>query len=347
MGYKSEYETNGEKVLSELESINYDVLFVDLKLDTISGLEILKKSKIVHPLSEVIVVTGFGSDETVLSALHYGAFSYIQKPISFSEIKIQTEIALAKKRFNKKTHKIRDLIVKNDPSLTEHFNNIVNLDRFSNFLNLTIDIDSLADSILSGITEIIPCKYSMFLFLDDVNKEMVVFSREPINHSTVVAIGNKIASFYENLVNKKLDKSYNVRVSLSTTVTDDEKGSPPELLSFFAPILIENSIHGVLGVANEGAEIPVAAIDILQLISVRASHVLTNATLHRDTKLLALTDGLTGLLNHRAFHQRLISEFERYRRYGSQMSLIVADFDDLKKINDNYGHPVGMKYFAE
>ena len=71
------------------------------------------------------------------------------------------------------------------------------------------------------------------------------------------------------------------------------------------------------------------------------SHVLANATLHRDTKLLALTDGLTGLLNHRAFHDRLNQEYERFRRYGSHLSLIVADFDDLKKFNDTYGHPVG------
>ena len=59
--------------------------------------------------------------------------------------------------------------------------------------------------------------------------------------------------------------------------------------------------------------------------------MLTSATLHRHTKLLALTDGLSGLLNRRAFHDRLKSEYERFRRYGSHISLIIADFDDLKE----------------
>lgn len=341
LGYETNYETNGEKVLSELESMSYDVMFVDLKVDGTSGLEILKKSKSIHPHSEVIVVTGYGSDETVLNALHYGALSYIQKPISFSEIKIQTEMALAKKRFNNKTGMLYKLISSHDQSLIKHFHDIINLDRFSNFLNLTIDIDSLADSILSGMAEILPCKYTMFFFLDNINKEMVVFSRDSINHSTMVSIERDITNYYESLVNKEIDRSYNVRVSLSTIVTDDREDTIPILSDEFTPILIENSIHGVLGIANDDEAIPFEAKDILRMISVRVSNVLTNATLHRDTKLLALTDGLTGLLNHRAFHQRLINEFERSRRYDSHISLIVADFDDLKMINDTYGHPVG------
>ena len=54
-----------------------------------------------------------------------------------------------------------------------------------------------------------------------------------------------------------------------------------------------------------------------------------------------MTDGLTGLLNRSAFHEKLESEYQRFLRYGSYLSLIVADFDSLKEINDSYGHPVG------
>lgn len=56
---------------------------------------------------------------------------------------------------------------------------------------------------------------------------------------------------------------------------------------------------------------------------------------------LALTDSLTGLLNRRAFIERLECEIERYKRLGQPLSLIMADIDDFKKINDNYGHLVG------
>ncbi|MGI6587317.1 MAG: GGDEF domain-containing protein [Peptococcia bacterium] len=56
---------------------------------------------------------------------------------------------------------------------------------------------------------------------------------------------------------------------------------------------------------------------------------------------LALTDSLTGLLNRRAFIERLESELDRYRRLEQPLALIMVDLDDFKKVNDNYGHLVG------
>jgi len=156
MGYESVIETDGKKIINEMDAYRYDLMFVDLKLDKVSGVDVLMRSKTVNPEAEVIVVTGFGSEKTVLSTLKNGAFSYIQKPISFSEIKVQTEEALAKRRFNAKTNLLRGALRSEDTIHRKHFEDILNLDRLSTFLNLTIDIESLADSILSGIAGISP-----------------------------------------------------------------------------------------------------------------------------------------------------------------------------------------------
>ena len=56
---------------------------------------------------------------------------------------------------------------------------------------------------------------------------------------------------------------------------------------------------------------------------------------------LAVTDGLTGLYNHRYFRQRLESEFERARRYSLPLSCMILDIDNFKRINDTYGHLQG------
>ena len=55
----------------------------------------------------------------------------------------------------------------------------------------------------------------------------------------------------------------------------------------------------------------------------------------------ALKDPLTGLLNRRAFHERLAEEGDRARRYGDQFSLILMDVDQFKLVNDSLGHDVG------
>ena len=56
---------------------------------------------------------------------------------------------------------------------------------------------------------------------------------------------------------------------------------------------------------------------------------------------LALTDPLTGLGNHRSFHERLQRELVNAEHEGSSLALCLVDFDDLKSVNDQYGHPVG------
>ena len=56
---------------------------------------------------------------------------------------------------------------------------------------------------------------------------------------------------------------------------------------------------------------------------------------------LAVTDGLTGLYNHRHFHERLALEVERSQRSGLPLSLLMLDVDHFKQFNDTFGHPAG------
>ena len=56
---------------------------------------------------------------------------------------------------------------------------------------------------------------------------------------------------------------------------------------------------------------------------------------------LALTDPLTGLGNHRSFHERLQRELTSAEQVGTTLSLCLVDVDDFKTINDTHGHPVG------
>ena len=56
---------------------------------------------------------------------------------------------------------------------------------------------------------------------------------------------------------------------------------------------------------------------------------------------LAVTDGLTGLYNHRHFHERIALEVERSQRSGLPLSLLMLDVDHFKQFNDTFGHPAG------
>jgi diguanylate cyclase (GGDEF)-like protein len=56
---------------------------------------------------------------------------------------------------------------------------------------------------------------------------------------------------------------------------------------------------------------------------------------------MATTDVLTGLTNHRTFQQRFAEMLERAARHNHRVAVLLCDVDHFKKVNDNYGHPIG------
>jgi diguanylate cyclase (GGDEF)-like protein len=81
-----------------------------------------------------------------------------------------------------------------------------------------------------------------------------------------------------------------------------------------------------------------------------ASHAvvaLDNARLHRIVERQALVDGLTGLANRRQCEEVLASELARVERFGGPLSVVVADLDWFKDVNDRHGHPSGDAVLRE
>lgn len=75
-----------------------------------------------------------------------------------------------------------------------------------------------------------------------------------------------------------------------------------------------------------------------------------NVGLHERVSEQALTDGLTGIPNHRHFHEWLDREVARLERFGGELSLVLLDIDDFKDVNDAYGHLQGdgvLKWVAQ
>jgi diguanylate cyclase (GGDEF)-like protein len=66
-----------------------------------------------------------------------------------------------------------------------------------------------------------------------------------------------------------------------------------------------------------------------------------NVNRYEKVEELSYTDGLTGIYNLRYFRKRISEEFMRAKRYGRDLALLIFDIDDLKNINDRYGHLAG------
>ena len=99
-------------------------------------------------------------------------------------------------------------------------------------------------------------------------------------------------------------------------------------------LLIVRSVENGKVVNRENA-VPISNL------ALEAGLALEVVSLYDSMKVMAVTDGLTGLFNHREFYQSLRRELERARRYRHTLSLLIIDVDDFKRFNDRFGHPAG------
>ncbi len=110
----------------------------------------------------------------------------------------------------------------------------------------------------------------------------------------------------------------------------------------YVPLFTPAGPLGVLSlVSGEGRRFGRKQLDFLTSLGAEAALAIENAQLRSELRRLAVTDHLTGLPNRREIEERLGAEIERAARYNRVLSLLMIDVDDLKKVNDEFGHAVG------
>ena len=97
-GYDVAEAESGEAALSRLLAEPFDVVLTDLKMAPLDGLDVLRGALEISPSTQVIVMTGYGTVETAVSAMKQGAHDYISKPFKESELLMRVQRALEKRR---------------------------------------------------------------------------------------------------------------------------------------------------------------------------------------------------------------------------------------------------------
>jgi diguanylate cyclase (GGDEF)-like protein len=117
--------------------------------------------------------------------------------------------------------------------------------------------------------------------------------------------------------------------------------------SFLAvPLIVHGSVIGVVSVTDRKDGRPFSRADLTaaRALAAPAALALRGDRLAEQTRELshaATVDPLTGLFNRRYFATRIEEEIERARRYSLELSLLLIDVDDFKRLNDELGHLAG------
>jgi two-component system response regulator HydG len=97
-GYEVDEAADGEQGAERGATGAYEVVLTDLRMGTKDGIDVLRSTKDAHPLTEVIVMTAYGTIESAVEAMRLGAFDYIQKPFTEQELLVKVAKALDNRR---------------------------------------------------------------------------------------------------------------------------------------------------------------------------------------------------------------------------------------------------------
>lgn len=222
-GHKVDMVDNGLDAIEKVKNGNYQIVITDIRMPLCDGMTLLSKVKELDPSIEVIVMTGYATVETAIQALKGGAYDFILKPLSMSQIysvisKCIEKIELQKenRELSEANRKLREL-----NEMKEKFITITSHELRTPLCGISGYIDML-DYILKGDIEDNPgailaeMKFITMEFIDIVNDmcELASAYRGSLNikkeeFDLVECINQIKREYLPVIINRKLDIIFN------------------------------------------------------------------------------------------------------------------------------------------
>ena len=133
----------------------------DLKLPDASGIDVLKAARTKDDYTELMIVTGFASLETAAEAIEIGVSSYLIKPLTMVDLRLQVEKAIANRLFHLKSIMLMQRSNDIAPDIKDHVYDITSLFRFSKKLMLSLEVPEVMRVILDEINDRTNVLYSV------------------------------------------------------------------------------------------------------------------------------------------------------------------------------------------
>jgi diguanylate cyclase (GGDEF)-like protein len=207
-----------------------------------------------------------------------------------------------------------------------------------------LDIQQIGQVCTEQLPQIIGARF-VSLYLLDPTSDMLYLE----NHNHTWLINNIVSLNQENRspMIKAVREKELIIVKNNSQVTEryndrfSENYCTPTCI--IAPLICNNRVVGVLNLADKinADEFSHQDVAVVELFRYLIGASIGNINMYEASQIQARTDGLTGLVNHRTFYEVLEKELRRCQRYGGHVSAIMIDMDNLKSVNDTFGHRAG------
>ena len=340
----------GEDVLPTLERETPDLLMLDILMPNINGFELLSQIKSDDRWTDlpVLMVSILEPEDASVRSLGLGASDFVAKPFRAKELGARVD---AQVRVGRMLRQAR----------IDAQQAAVQAAVRSEMLDILHEITTQLDP--SEIYEVLANRVMHAL---EISRCSIVLSGQNGNIGTVVVAADRpeagefeidLAGYPE--IRKALDTNQPVLVRDVETdpLLEDvrsewlARGKPIDTRSMLAiPFEMRGRPRGVFylrtfagdaALDEQDQQFAASVISTAVGVIEKAYDIADIRSAKERYEFLAATDPLTGLLNRRSLLDRLETEFDRARRYGLALSLLMVDLDHFKEVNDVHGHLVG------
>ena len=167
----------------------YDAIITDINMPRINGIQVLRRVKELDPDAFVIMLTGYADVENSISALNYGAYTFLRKPLKLQELlstlgKVEgsrKDTIELKKKINEYDRTTEDL----DKTYEELQCHVVAVDQVQSMINKihsAIDLPFILKELVAHVSHLLNCEFSMISFRDEQRRYCQCFSKSKGSH---------------------------------------------------------------------------------------------------------------------------------------------------------------------
>jgi diguanylate cyclase (GGDEF)-like protein len=325
---------------------------IDFQLPDMNGLELIRLARAVDPDLACIAVTGQGSEHVAVEIMKAGAVEYLVKPFEPQVIASAVRQAIEDRRFrSSRLYRdiTRDLAAKNAllekrmEQLNRRMSETSTLYDVAGILTSQLALSEVLATVVRLAGEIFQSAAASVRLLDESGERLELVAHTGLGEEYCRRGPVPLGSSAAGRAAFTGEPVHVVDASQDDVYLKGELLAHEGLRSLLClPLHVRGRRIGVMTLyhrrprAYEPEE-----LRFLSTFAGTVSIAVDNARLYGEQARLAITDGLTGLYNHKHFHEALAAEVNRAFRYSHPISLILVDIDHFKSYNDAWGHQAG------